>query len=100
MYPQPLLLIVAAIRRDRTVAPYSMVLAGMGGVLALYHYYLQRGGNPFVPCTTVGYSVNCSSSFFMEYGYITIPMMSLTAFILLLVCMGMIQFGPRAKKKK
>ena len=59
----------------------------MGGVIAAYHYYLQWGGNPLVPCSTVGYSVDCAKTFILEFGFISIPFMALTAFLLITLLM-------------
>ena len=57
----------------------------MGAVISAYHYYLQLGGSSFVECSTVGYSASCSDHFTLQYGYITIPMMALTAFVLIIL---------------
>lgn len=85
MYPQVILFGVALWKKTNSVWLYSLPLSILGGILALYHYYLQLGGNPLIPCTTVGYSVSCSQRFVMEYGYITIPIMALTGFVLLIL---------------
>jgi hypothetical protein len=39
--------------------------------------------NPLAPCSTVGFSVSCSERFITHYGYITIPFMSLTGFVII-----------------
>lgn len=82
MYPQVLLLGLALFRRDNRILDYTLWLSGAGGLIAAYHYAMQLG---FVPgiCATVGISVSCSQRFVLEYGYITIPMMALTAFALI-----------------
>jgi hypothetical protein len=50
---------------------------------SLYHYLLQfgylRGGD----CLAVVYSVSCVKRFVAEFGFVTIPLMALTAFLLL-----------------
>lgn len=84
MYPQVLLLGIAWWKKDVGIGKYVLSLSIPGILLAIYHYYLQLGGNPLVPCSTVGYSVSCSQRFVLEYGYITIPMMALTAFALII----------------
>lgn len=83
MYPMVLLLGRAYLLRDHRIAGYTMMLSGVGGIIALYHYYLQLGGSIIIPCSTVGYSVSCTENFVLTYGYITIPVMSLTAFLLI-----------------
>lgn len=85
MYPQVVLLGLALWRRERVITVLqTMILSAIGALIAAYHYYLQLGGNPLVPCGTVGYSVSCAQRFVLQFGYITIPMMALTAFLLIL----------------
>lgn len=86
MYPLPIILGLAIMRNyKKEIILYSRFLAAIGGAIALYHYYLQRFGDPSVPCSAVGYSVSCAKVFLLTFGYITIPLMSATAFILILV---------------
>src|SRR3972149_8131761 len=87
MYPMPLLLSLAIWKKDKSINDYLITLSGIGIVIAFYHYYLQRGGQSILPCSTIGYSVSCSNSFVMELGYITIPLMAATAFLLIIVLM-------------
>lgn len=85
MYPQVVLLGLALWKRDYRIAIYSIALSAIGAVIAAYHYLLQIGVAPSVPCSAVGYSVSCSQRFVLQFGYITIPMMAFTAFILILL---------------
>jgi disulfide bond formation protein DsbB len=82
MYPQVILLGLALYRRDLSMRLYAIVLSSVGGVLALWHYLGQLGFGT-LPCSAVGYSVSCAERFVMQYGYITIPMMALSAFVLI-----------------
>ncbi len=82
MYPQVILLGMALWFRERTMLKYGIVLSSIGAVIALYHYWLQVGGSPIVPCSAVGYSVSCSDKFVLIFGYITIPLMAFTAFMM------------------
>lgn len=83
MYPQVLLLIIAIAEKERGVLIYSAALSVMGALISGYHYLLQIGAVPPLSCGTVGYSVSCSEKFVMSLGYVTIPMMALTAFLLI-----------------
>ncbi len=96
MYPQPILLGLAIWLKDRAVIKYILILSIIGGLIALYHYLLQLGVVPNGACAVVGYSVSCARRFVMEMGYITIPMMSLTAFGLI----ATILFTFKEDKKK
>lgn len=62
-----------------------LALSTIGFPIAAYHMYLQFGGGALVPCSAVGPS--CSYVYFITYGYVTIPTMSLTAFALILCFM-------------
>ena len=84
MYPLVLLLGMAVWKNDNGISNYVIAMSTVGAFVAGYHYLLQIGAAPaLVPCSTVGYSVSCVEKFVMNFGYITIPLMSLTAFLLI-----------------
>lgn len=87
MYPQVFILGLALIKKDRAAADYSIILSVVGAIIAGYHYLLQRGAVPATTCSVVGYSVSCAQKFVMQYGYITIPLMALTAFVAIALLM-------------
>lgn len=82
MYPQVVLLGIALWKKDPGVTRYLLALSIIGGAIAGYHYLLQIGVAPELPCSAVGYSVSCSQRFVLQFGYITIPLMAFTAFLL------------------
>lgn len=84
MYPQVLLLGLALWKRDKGIADYSIALSAIGAFVAGYHYLLQLGVAPSLPCAAVGYSVSCSQRFVMQFGFVTIPLMAFTAFSMVL----------------
>lgn len=83
MYPQVILLGIALWKKDYGITLYSVVLSFLGALVALDHQILQTTGTSILPCSAEG--VSCSQRFVMQYGYVTIPMMSLTAFLLMMV---------------
>lgn len=85
MYPQVILLGIAMWRKDYWMKFYSIVLSAVGGFIALNHYILQTTGTSVLPCSAVGYSQSCSKVFVMNLGYITIPFMAFTAFLLIIL---------------
>jgi disulfide bond formation protein DsbB len=88
MYPQTILLAIALGKKNEGLAVYnSLVLSLIGAAIAGYHYLLQIGAAPVLPCSAVGYSAACSQRFVMQFGYITIPLMALTAFALIITFM-------------
>lgn len=91
MYPQVLLFGLALYKKERVIIDYVLSLSLIGFAIAFYHYLLQIDLVPSVVCDVVGYSVSCSQRFEMEYGYITIPMMSLTAFFIIAVSMMLLK---------
>ena len=82
LYPQTILLGIALWKKDPGIARYIFALSVIGAVIAGYHYLLQIGVAPELPCAAVGYSVSCSQRFVLQFGYITIPLMAFTAFLL------------------
>ncbi len=93
LYPQTLLLFTAFLKKDENMRLHCTVLSIVGAIVALYQTFLQFGVQSIVPCSATGPS--CSVVYFIEYGYITIPMMSLTVFVLLLLLMN----APNPKKR-
>jgi len=88
MYPQTILLAIALWKKNGMLTVYnSLVLSIIGAAIAGYHYLLQIGVGPEIPCSAVGYSAACSQRFVMQFGYITIPMMAFTAFAIILLLM-------------
>lgn len=83
IYPQVILLGLALWKKDTHIIKYSLALAIIGGLIATNHYILQVTGVSILPCSAVGYSVSCSKIFVLRFGYITIPMMAVSASLLM-----------------
>ncbi|MEK7168603.1 MAG: disulfide bond formation protein B [Patescibacteria group bacterium] len=84
MYPLTIIMFIAIRIKDKYVSRYVLPISVMGTLLAGYHYLTQLGWLPST-CIATGYSVGCAKVFVMTFGYITIPMMSFTAFLLIVV---------------
>jgi len=84
LYPQVVIFGMALWKRNHSPFIYAVPLVSLSAILALYHSYVYMGGTSILPCTALGGA--CSKVYVMAFGYITIPMMSLTIslFILLL----------------
>ncbi|EFM10533.1 disulfide bond formation protein DsbB [Paenibacillus curdlanolyticus YK9] len=82
MYPQVILLGIAAYRGDRRITGYVLPLSIIGGLISIYHYLEQKvpGMADIMPCTD---GVPCSEDYLDYFGVITIPLMALVAFILI-----------------
>ena len=82
MFPLPFILLYAWVKGSRRTEGIALLFALIGSGVAAYNSYIQLGGNAFIPCPTAGES--CTRVFFVMFGYITIPVMSLTAFALII----------------
>lgn len=89
MYPQVILFAIALWKKDNAIFQYAVPMSFMGLIVAAYHYYIQINATASVICAA-GATESCAIRQFMNFGYITIPMMSLTAF-LLIIFIGMIK---------
>ncbi|MEK7519906.1 MAG: disulfide bond formation protein B [Patescibacteria group bacterium] len=85
IYPQVVLLGLALWRKDTNsaVVDSSIVLSALGALVAAYHYYGQMFNASALPCDADG-AVSCAKIYFVEFGFVTMPLMALTAFVLLL----------------
>ncbi len=81
VYANVFILGLALYRGDNSVIPYGKILSIVGGVIAFYHVILPS--LPAVAATTCSpaSSVSCSETYFTTFGYITIPIISLTSFV-------------------
>jgi disulfide bond formation protein DsbB len=82
MYPQVLILGIAALKNDASAKQYVLPMSVIGVGIAIYHYLLQMSPIP-LPCTDE--VASCAAKQFAHYGYMTIPFMSLVAFALIVV---------------
>ncbi len=87
MYPQVILLGMAAWKKHQVIATHSIVLSVIGGSISFYHYLGQTTNLVSLSCGVVGQTVSCSKEFVLDYGYITIPLMALTAFVAITLLM-------------
>ena len=85
MYPQVIILGMALWKKNREVADYAITLSIIGAIIAGYHYLLGFGLVPNIPCSAISQTVSCSQNFVTNFGYITIPLMSFTGFLLIIV---------------
>ena len=83
MYPLAVLLTVAAVRRDWAFRPYAYVLAGIGSVIATYHYLVERFPD-LESSASCDPSNPCSMTLIWKFHYVSIPFMALSAFVLVI----------------
>ena len=89
MYPLVLLLGIAAWRRDRSVRMYVTAQCAVGAVIAAYHSWIQAfppaAGTAF--CTV---EAPCTERYVWELGFISLPLMALTAFVTIIALLSAI----------
>ncbi len=85
IYSQVLLYAVAYIKDDIKVFSYTLWLSIVGGIIALYHSYLQLGFNEAVPCPVTPGFIDCAKPTFVSFGFITFPFMSFVLFMFLIL---------------
>ena len=86
MYPLVLLLAIAILRKDKQIHMYVLPMSVIGWGIALYHVLLQKGILPesIAPCIL---GASCTTKYVGYFGFITIPVMSLTAFSVIIIFM-------------
>lgn len=82
VYPQVVIFGIAAFKNDFKVRIYSLALSVIGALIALYHISLQLYPAVFPPCSDE--VASCTTKQFVVYDYVTIPVMSLTIFLMLI----------------
>lgn len=81
MYPVALILLIGLIEQDELVYKYVLPFSVVGIFVSSYHCLIERGVFSDTAACTVG--VPCSIRYVNYLGFITIPLMALTAFILI-----------------
>lgn len=84
MYPILLLSTIAIIQKNAKIALTLVVFSGIGGAIALYHYGIQKLSflaDTAPACKTV----SCTSQYIDWFGFVTIPFLSLVAFVMIII---------------
>lgn len=85
MYPFVVLLGIATVKKDYGIAFYTMILSAVGGMISLYHYGLQKVSFLADTAPACG-RIPCTGQYINWLGFISIPFLALTAFIIVFVC--------------
>lgn len=87
MYPLAIVLLVGAIRKERQVKYYALPLALIGLAISIYHYLLQTF--PTLEGGACDPSNPCSAKYVDIFGFISIPFMAGSGFIVVSVLLGL-----------
>jgi disulfide bond formation protein DsbB len=85
MYPTAIILAVGLATRDRNTPKFALALTIPGACASIYHILLQKVPEfaRFETCTA---GVPCTADYLNWMGFVTIPMLALTAFVIIIVC--------------
>ena len=84
IYSQVVLYAVAYLKDDLKIFQYTFWLSVVGGIIALYHEWLQLGYSELIPCPTTPGLVDCAKPTFVSFGFVTMPFASLTVFLIII----------------
>ena len=97
LFSQPILLLVAMVRREKSIVSYLLPLSILGAIVSIYHSIVQWGyGGSLLGCTSVG--GECAKVYIHQYGYITIPFMAFTTFAYLIL-ISILYYKSRSSKE-
>ncbi len=84
MYPLVIILSIGIWKKDKNVPYFVLPLSIIGILIAIYHNLLYYGIIPesAAPCIL---GISCTTKYIEWFGFITIPLLSLTAFIIITI---------------
>ena len=90
MFPLTIILLVACLRSDAGVWRYTLPLAVIGGLVAIYHTLLVVGVIP-EPIVQCGTGPSCSSADMTVLGWVSIPFLSAASFFTIAVLLILVR---------
>lgn len=86
MYPLVTILITGIIKKDKNVALYTLPLTLVGLGISIFHnlLYYKLIPDELAPCVS---GVSCTTKFIEFFGFVTIPFLSMIAFVLINACL-------------
>jgi len=85
MYPQALILAIAAVGRDTAIKVYLIPLSVIGALVSSYHYYIERFPDAGGSCSV---TVPCNTPWFEQWGFVTLALMALTGFLAIIALLS------------
>jgi disulfide bond formation protein DsbB len=84
MYPLSLLTLLMALNTDNRASRYLIPLPVVGAGISIYHLLIERHVITEPASCQINSAIGCNTKWINEFGYMTIPMLALTAFLLLI----------------
>ncbi|WP_372636094.1 disulfide oxidoreductase [Cohnella sp.] len=85
MYPLTILLGIASWRGQKQIVPYALPLVAIGAGFSVYHIAVQE--LPHGPDGPFCGPVSCMNDVLNAFGFLTVPMLALTAFAMIFACL-------------
>lgn len=82
-YPLSIVTLLAALRGEFRIARYLLPLPLVGAGIAVYHVLVEQGVVAQSSACLVSAPGGCATKWIDEFGYVTIPTLALTTFVLL-----------------
>ena len=93
MYPLNAILFIGILKHDEGVFDYVLPLSVLGMGVSTYHYLVQLGVIGHSAACSVG--IPCSLRYVNYLGFVTIPLMALTAFTIITSAMALGKWAGR-----
>lgn len=98
MYPLVAVLVVVAIARRWWLTLLAMLAALVGAGISAYHIWVENHPDAAASCG-IG-KESCGVKWINEFGYITIPTLAGTAFLLIVLLLGIAAFWQRSHARR
>jgi disulfide bond formation protein DsbB len=96
MYPLSIITLLAALVDDVRVARYLLPLPVVGAGVSVYHILVENHVVSEAQACFVSAPGGCSVKWINEFGYMTIPTLALTGFVLLFALLGLAALAARS----
>jgi disulfide bond formation protein DsbB len=94
MYPLSITTLLLALANDHRAARYLLPLPLVGAGISVYHLLVENGVVHESAACRVSAPGGCTTKWINEFGYVTIPTLALTAFVLALAFLLLAAFEP------
>ncbi|MGD9048672.1 MAG: disulfide oxidoreductase [Anaerolineae bacterium] len=91
MYPLTVITLVGILKHDDGLPEYVLPFSIIGVGVSSYHYLMQAGVVGHSAACTVG--VPCDLRWVNYFGFLTIPLLALTAFVIITVAMALTKWA-------
>jgi disulfide bond formation protein DsbB len=91
MYPLTLIMLVGLFKQDGNLPDYVLPFSVLGMGFSTYHYLIQLGVIQHSSVCSVG--LPCDLRWVNYFGFVTIPLMALTAFTLITILMALAKWA-------